>query len=401
MSNEHHASSTRAAHLGRDTDASSGFVNLPVYHGSTVLSRDYEEFVNSAAKRSQLNQVTYGRTGTPASFALEKSVAELEGAFAGISVSSGLAAITCALTAFTESGSHVLMTDSVYRPARNFCDQVLRRYGVETTYYDPCIGAGIAELIRPSTAVIFMESPGSNTFEIQDIPAITQAARHSRQTHRSQIVTMLDNTWATPIYLQPFDLGIDISIHAATKYITGHSDTMLGIVTATQECYFKLRETVRLLGQNAGPDAIFLGLRGLRTLPTRLRQHHESAVAVARWLSEQSEVARVIHPALPSHAGHEIFKRDFKGASGLFAFVLKPLPPASIQKFFDASQLFGMGYSWGGFESLMIPFDPTAYQSATQWTDPGQGVRMHVGLESPSDLIDDLRNCFSQLRQSG
>ncbi len=399
MSRQRYDPSTRAAHLGRDTDASSGFVNLPVYHGSTVLSPDYADFVNSVTKRKQgLNQVTYGRTGTPASFALEKAVAELEGAFAGISVSSGLAAITCALTAFTASGSHVLMTDSVYRPTRNFCDQVLKQYGVETTYYDPCIGTGIADLIRPNTAVIFMESPGSNTFEIQDIPALTQAAKDGSEAYQSKIFTMLDNTWATPIYLQPFDLGIDISIHAATKYITGHSDTMLGIVTATQECYFQLRETIRLLGQNAGSDAIFLGLRGLRTMPTRLRRHHESALAVASWLSRQSEVARVIHPALPSHAGHEIFKRDFKGASGLFAFVLEPLPAAALQKFFDASQLFGMGYSWGGFESLMIPFDPTAYQSVTQWTDPGQGIRMHVGLESASDLIDDLRNCFSQLR---
>ena len=392
MNKSNYSVNTLAAHLGRDTEASSGFVNLPIYHGSTVLYSNFDEFEKFQSKRDGLNQVTYGRNGTPLSFALEKSIAQLEGGFAGISVSSGLAAITGSLTAFTQSGSHVLMTDSVYLPTRAFCDKVLAHYGVETTYYDPNIGSDIQKLIRPNTSVIFLESPGSQTFEVQDIPAITEVAK------QFNIVTMIDNTWATPVYLKPFDLGVDISIHAATKYITGHSDAMLGVITATEECFFKLRENIRLFGQCAGPDAVFFGLRGLRSMPMRLRQHYDSGMVIAKWLCERSEVSRVIHPALPSHPKHEIWKRDFKGACGLFAFVLEPCSKSAVRKFLDASKLFGLGYSWGGFESLMIPFDPSSYRTATKWEIEGNAIRIHVGLEDTQDLIADLEMCFDQLR---
>ncbi len=384
---------TLAAHLGRDPKFSQGFVNLPVYHGSTVLFDTCEDLEISHANRSKMNQITYGRYGTPLSFALEQSVAELEGAYGGITTSSGLAAITSSIMAFTGSGDHILVTDSVYKPTRSFCDIVLRRYGVETTYYDPLIGDRISELIRPETKIIFLESPGSQTFEIQDIPAITSVAKGRG------VVTLLDNTWATPIYLKPFELGVDVSIHAATKYITGHSDAMLGIITTTDEHYYTVRDGVRLSGQCAGPDTIFLGLRGLRTMPTRLRQHYESGMIVAKWLSERPEVARVIHPALPGDSGYEIWKRDFSGASGLFSFILNPVSTSAVAAFVDNSELFGIGYSWGGFESLLIPFDPSDYRTATKWEAEGPAVRIHVGLEATDDLIADLEIGFEAMGQ--
>ena len=382
---------TLAAHLGRDSKFSQGFVNLPVYHGSTVLFDTYEELEISHENRNKMNQIAYGRYGTPLSFALEQSVAELEGAYGGITTSSGLAAITNSLMAFVGSGDHILVTDSVYKPTRSFCDTLLKRFGVETTYYDPLIGDGISNLIRPNTKIIFLESPGSQTFEIQDIPAITSSAR------ARGVVTLLDNTWATPIYLKPFKLGVDVSIHAATKYITGHSDAMLGVITTTEEHYYTVRDSVRLNGQCAGPDTMFLGLRGLRTMPTRLRQHYESGMIVANWLSERPEVARVIHPALPGDAGYEIWKRDFSGASGLFAFILNPVSTSAVATLVDNAKLFGIGYSWGGFESLLIPFDPSDYRTATKWEAEGPALRMHVGLESTDDLIADLEVGFEAM----
>ena len=382
---------TLAAHLGRDSNFSQGFVNLPVYHGSTVLFDTYEDLEISHENRNKMNQIAYGRYGTPLSFALEQSVAELEGAYGGITTSSGLAAITNTLMAFVGSGDHILVTDSVYKPTRSFCDTLLKRFGVETTYYDPLIGDGISNLIRPNTKIIFLESPGSQTFEIQDIPAITSSAR------ARGVVTLLDNTWATPIYLKPFELGVDVSIHAATKYITGHSDAMLGVITTTEEHYYTVRDSVRLNGQCAGPDTMFLGLRGLRTMPTRLRQHYESGMIVAKWLSERPEVARVIHPALPGDAGYEIWKRDFSGASGLFAFILNPVSTSAVAALVDNAKLFGIGYSWGGFESLLIPFDPSDYRTATKWEAEGPALRMHVGLESTDDLIADLEVGFEAM----
>lgn len=379
---------TKVAHLGRDQNDSHGFVNLPIYHGSTVLYETYEEFLESENRRKLRNQVLYGRYGTPLSFALESAVAELEGASAAITVSSGLASITESLTAFVKQGDHILVTDSVYNPTRKFCDNVLKRFGVETTYYDPLVGDEIRHLIKPNTTVIFLESPGSLTFEIQDLPAITSVAR------KLGITTILDNTWASPLYLKPFELGVDISVHAATKYITGHSDAMLGIISSTEECYDQIRNTVRLSGQCAGPDPIFLGLRGLRTLPTRLQRHWKSGLVIAEWLSQRPEVERVIHPAMPNHPEHDLWKRDFSGASGLFAFVLHPVSSTALGRLLDTLDLFGMGYSWGGFESLLIPVDPRTTRTATNWEAKGHTLRIHVGLENTDDLIADLEVGF-------
>ena len=391
MKNSRLSPATKVAHLGRDQDDSHGFVNLPVYHGSTVLYETYEDFLESENRRKLRNQVLYGRYGTPLSFALESAVAELEGASAAITVSSGLASITESLTAFVKQGDHILVTDSVYNPTRKFCDGVLKRFGVETTYYDPLIGEEIKNLIKSNTSVIFLESPGSLTFEIQDLPAITSVAREH------DIITILDNTWASPLYLKPFELGVDVSVHAATKYITGHSDTMLGIISSTEECYDQIRDTVRLSGQCAGPDPIFLGLRGLRTLPTRLQRHWKSGLVIAEWLAQRPEVESVIHPAMSSHPGHHLWKRDFLGASGLFAFKLHPVSETALGRLLDTTELFGMGYSWGGFESLLIPFDPRPTRTATKWDAKGPSLRIHVGLEDTDDLIANLEVGFEAM----
>ena len=385
---------TKVAHLGRDHKDSHGFVNIPIYHGSTVLYETYDEFRNSEAKRQQRDQVVYGRYGTPLSFALETAIAELEGADGATTVSSGLAAITESLKAFVSQGDHILVTDSVYQPTRKYCNQVLKRFGVEVSYYDPLIGGDIKDLIKQNTSVIFVESPGSQTFEIQDLPAIAEVAKENG------IATILDNTWATPLYLKPFDLGIDVSVHAATKYITGHSDTMLGIISTNEACYDRIRNSVRLSGQCAGPDPIFLGLRGLRTMPTRLKQHWKSGIKVAEWLASRPEVARLIHPALPSHPGHDLWQRDFTGASGLFAFILNDVSDDAVGRLLESTQLFGMGYSWGGFESLLIPFDPRSYRTATEWNAEGPAFRIHIGLEDPDELISDLQIGFDAMNIS-
>ncbi len=382
---------TKAAHLGRDLKDSHGFVNLPIYHGSTVLYESYKEFLTSHQRKQQRNQVVYGRYGTPLGFALETAAAELEGASGAITVSSGLASITESLNAFVNHGDHILVTDSVYQPTRNYCDRVLSRYGVEVNYYDPLLGEDIKQLVKPNTSVIFVESPGSQTFEIQDLPAIAAVAK------KYGITTILDNTWATALYLKPFEIGIDVSVHAATKYITGHSDAMLGIIAANEECYGRVRDSVRLSGQCAGPDPIFLGLRGLRTLPIRLRRHWESGLLIADWLAARPEVARVIHPARGDHPGHELWQRDFLGASGLFSFILHSVSDAALGRLLDNTPLFGLGYSWGGFESLMIPFDPRPYRSATDWHAEGPALRIHVGLENPDDLIADLEGGFDAM----
>lgn len=385
---------TKVAHLGRDHKDSHGFVNLPIYHGSTVLYDTYDEFRNSEARRQQRDQVVYGRYGTPLSFALESAIAELEGANGAVTVSSGLAAITESLKTFVSQGDHILVTDSVYQPTRKYCNQVLTRFGVDVSYYDPLIGGDIKDLIKQNTRVIFVESPGSQTFEVQDLPAIAEVAKENG------ITTILDNTWATPLYLKPFDLGIDVSVHAATKYITGHSDTMLGIISTNEACYDRIRNSVRLSGQCAGPDPIFLGLRGLRTMPTRLKQHWKSGIKVAEWLAGRPEVARLIHPALPSHPGHDLWQRDFTGASGLFAFILNEVSDDAVGRLLENTQLFGMGYSWGGFESLLIPFDPRSYRTATEWNAEGPAFRIHIGLEDPDELISDLQIGFDAMNIS-
>jgi cystathionine beta-lyase len=378
---------TRLVVGGRDASAQHGFVNPPVHHASTVLYPSAEDFL---ARRSRY---LYGRRGTPTSEALEDALRELEGPdCAGVALlPSGLAAISTALFAVLDAGDHLLVTDSAYQPTRRFCDGVLRRKGVETTYYDPLTGSGIASLVKSNTRAVFVEAPGSLSFEVQDVPAIAAAA------HANGAVVLMDNTWATPLYFHAFDKGVDLSIQAATKYIGGHSDVMLGTVSANQATWERLRETVHALGLCVGPDDIYLGLRGLRTMGVRLAQHHQAGLKVARWLAARPEIARVLHPALESCPGHAVWRRDFSGASGLFSIVFKPVAQSAVNAFLDELRLFGIGASWGGFESLAIPFDCTSIRTATKWLPGGPTVRLHIGLEDVEDLIADLERGFAAL----
>ncbi len=290
-----------------------------------------------------------------------------------------------------EAGDHLLMVDTAYQPTRRVCNEVLRRYGIETTYYDPLVGGGIEELFRPNTRAVFLESPGSQSFEIQDVPAIVEAAR------KRGIVTLMDNTWATPLFFRPHDFGVDISIQAGTKYVGGHSDLNLGTISANERLWRRLKLVHGDLGITVAPEDAFLAARGLRTLAVRLARHQESALTVARWLEQRPEVKEVLHPGLPGHPGHALWTRDFKGASGLFSFILQPVPKAAVDTFLDTLELFGLGYSWGGFESLAIPFDCSAYRSATTWAPGGPAIRLHIGLEDPADLLADLERGFEAL----
>ena len=306
-------------------------------------------------------------------------------------VGSGKAAITATLLALLKAGDHLLIVDSVYAPTRRFADHTLSRFGIETTYYDPLIGHGIAELIRPETRVVFCESPGSVTFEVQDLPAIAEAA------HAAGAVVITDNTWASPLYFKPFAHGADISIQAATKYVGGHSDLMMGVITTTEELHHRLQAPLYEVASVAAPDDCYLALRGLRTLAARLERHQRSALQLADWLSHRPEVAKVLYPALPGAPGHELWKRDFLGASGLFGFVLRPCSKTQLAAMLDHMELFGMGYSWGGYESLLIPTHPEAIRTAVPWRAEGPLLRIHVGLEDPADLIRDLEAGFARL----
>jgi len=340
--------------------------------------------------RDYTKDIVYGRMGTPTQKALEEAVALVEGGDHAIAVSSGLASITIALSAFVQQGDHVLVTDSAYAPTRNFCNNVLAKYGVETTYYDPLIGGGIADLIQDNTKVVFTEAPGSQTFEVQDIPAIAEAA------HARGAVVINDNTWGTPLYFKSFARGIDVSVHAATKYIVGHSDAMLGVIVTTKAHYKTILDNFRFWGQHAAPDDCYLGLRGLRTMGVRLKQHQENATTVANWLKSRPEVSRVLYPALPDDPGHELWKRDFEGACGLFGVVLKDhFEDEQLARMLDRLELFAMGASWGGYESLILPAAPL--RTATTWDAEGSLLRLHVGLEHPDDLIADLEAGFARL----
>jgi cystathionine beta-lyase len=379
---------TRLVTAGRDTEGQHGFVNPAVYHASTVL---YPTAQDQVAHRARYQ---YGRRGTPTSEALENALRALEGeACAGVALMpSGLAAISTALLANAGSGDHILVTDSVYRPTRVFCDGLFKRMGVETTYYDPLIGAGIERLIKPNTRLVFVEAPGSQSFEMQDIPAIAKAA------HAKGALVLMDNTWATPLYFRALDKGVDLSIQAGTKYIGGHSDIMFGCVAANVAALPALKTAMNSLGLCVGPDDMFLALRGLRTLAVRLARHYASGLAVARWLERRPEVLRVLHPALDSDPGHAVWQRDFTGASGLFSIVLKPAPEKAVHAFMNELTLFGMGYSWGGFESLVILFDCNEYRTATKWAPGGPTLRFHIGLEDVGDLIADLERGFAAMR---
>ena len=377
---------TDIVHAGRDPFAHHGFVNPPVYRGSTVLFKTLESF----EKRQQ--KYTYGRRGTPTTEALEEVICKLEGGHRTMLAANGLSAVTHALLAFVKTGDHILVPDTVYQPARKFCEGVLKRLGVETTYYDPLIEGGISALMKPNTTIVYTESPGSQTFEIQDIPAIAAAA------HAKGAWVLMDNTWASPLYFKPFQHGVDVSIQAATKYIVGHADAMLGSITANERASPQLTEQAHLLGIGVGTEECYLGLRGIRTIDVRLERHMRSGLEIARWLEQRPEVARVLHPGLESHPGHAIWKRDFLGASGLFAFVLKPVSKAAVASMLEGLELFGMGASWGGFESLVLPFDARAYRTATKWEPEGPCVRIHIGLEDLADIKEDLEAGFVRLK---
>jgi cystathionine beta-lyase len=379
---------TRLVTAGRDPKAQKGFVNPAVFHGSTVLYPTAEDL---HAHRAEYQ---YGRHGTPTTRALQDVLIKLEGPqCAGVGLApSGLAAISTTLLAVLKAGDHLLVCDNVYRPSRNFCNGLLARYGVETTYYDPMIGAGIEKLFKPNTRAVLVEAPGSQSFEMPDIPAIADVA------HARDALVIDDNTWATPLYHRSLELGVDISMQAATKYIGGHSDIMFGTISANAKAWPVLAENIRLLGVCAGPDDVFLALRGVRTLSVRLAQHYRSGLEMAQWLATRPEVARVLHPALESHPGHAIWKRDFTGASGLFSIVLKPAPQKAVDTLLDTLKLFGMGFSWGGFESLAIPFDCDAYRTATKWSPGGPTLRLHIGLENVDDLKADLERGFAALK---
>jgi len=376
---------TRVVTAGRDPASYHGFVNPPVYHASTVLYRSTEDYLAHRARYQ------YGRRGTPTTEALELALVDLEGAnCAGVALlPSGLAAISTALLSVMRAGDHLLVSDSVYGPTRSFCDQVLTRLGIDVTYYDPLVGGALIGLMRSNTRAVYLESPGSLSFDMQDVSAITTVA------HAHGALTLMDNTWASPLYFQPLDHGVDLSIQAGTKYIGGHSDVMLGTVAANAAAAPSLKNTVRLSGLCVGPDDVYLGLRGLRTLAVRLERHYRSGLAVARWLETRPEVLRIIHPAMESHPGHALWKRDFTGACGLFSIVLKPVPQQAVHAFLDALELFGIGVSWGGYESLAIPFDCTPVRTATRWQPGGPTIRFHIGLEAVDDLIADLERGFA------
>ena len=381
---------TRLAHSGNDPHAYFGFVNPPVVHASTVL---FSEARLMGSRHEGSQKYVYGINGTPTTDALGAAVDELEGSAGTVAVPSGLAAVALPLLAFLSAGDHLLVTDSVYSPTRRFCDTTLKRFGVDVEYYDPLVGAGISGLMKPNTRLILTESPASGTFEIQDIPAIVTAA------HAGGAIVVMDNTWATPVYFRALDYGVDITVHAATKYPGGHSDLLLGLVSANEKCWGQLRQTFLTLGICAGPDDVYQVLRGLRSMGVRLERHQQSALEIARWLEGKPGVARVLHPALESYPGHALWKRDFCGASGLFSIVLANCGEKGRLAFLDALEIFGLGYSWGGYESLAVPF---SLKDRTIAKGPYEGplIRLQIGLEDVEDLKADLERGLAAARDA-
>ncbi len=375
---------TKIVTAGRRKEWTGAVVNPPVWRASTILYDSVADLKRGTTTNAD-GKMFYGRRGTPTQWSLAEALTEMEaGAEGTLLFPSGVAAVTTALLSVLAPGDELLMTDSAYDPTRSFCDGMLKRMGIVTTYYDPLVGAGIEALITPETRAIFMESPGSLTFEVQDVPAIVAVAK------RHGITTLIDNTWATSLFFQPLALGVDMSILACTKYIVGHSDVMAGSVTANIAAHTALRRAAQQLGQFLSPDDAFLAARGLRTLSVRLKQHQESALKIARWLDAQPEVARVLHPALPSCPGHAIWQRDFSGSSGLFSFVLNGGDDVAAARLIDGLALFGIGYSWGGYESLALPVWPEKHRSSTPWIAEGAVIRLQIGLEDADDLIADL-----------
>ncbi len=380
---------TQVGHLGRAPRKFLGAVNTPVFRATTMLFPTVADL--EAATRGEYAGIGYGLHGLPTVTDLQAAIATLEGGYAALAVPSGLTATTLPLLALTRPGDHVLVTDSVYGPTRRFCELHLKRLGVEVSYYDPLLGADIAREFRPNTKIVFVESPGSLTFEVQDVPAIVQVA------HARGALVIIDNSWATPLNFRAFDFGVDVSVHAATKFIGGHSDVLLGLIVASEATYPALHRLWTDMGVTASSDDCFLGLRGLRTLAVRLVRHQASAIKVAQWLRTRPEVNEVIYPALPGSRGHELWKRDFQGATSLFGVVLNPVAKARIDALLDGMRIFSMGSSWGGFESLIIPTYPERMRTASTWKAGGPSLRLYVGLEDPDDLIADLADGLTRL----
>jgi len=385
---------TRLALLGRDAPSPPGTVNLPVARASTVTFSSIEE-MEAIQRRFDAGEVvpTYGITNMPLRAAFEELMVALEGGYRAVTLPTGLAAVAAALLACVEAGDHVLVPDSCYGPTRRLCDRTLARLGVETSYYDPLAGAGVAALMRPKTKVVYVESPGSLTFEVQDIPAIAAVA------HAAGAAVIMDNTWATGHFFPAFERGADLVVQAATKYPAGHSDLLLGAVVANERWWPRLRDVSRDLGQTASPDDLFLALRGMRTLEVRLARHQASALELARALAQRPEVARVLHPALPSDPGHALWKRDFRGSTGLFAIELASATRAQVAAFVEGLELFALGYSWGGYESLVCPSHVKGARTVKPWAG-GPLVRLQVGLEDPQDLLADLDRGFERLARA-
>jgi cysteine-S-conjugate beta-lyase len=385
---------TRIIEAGRRPEWTQGIVNPPVWRASTILYDNVADLEAGKTSNSD-GKLFYGRRGTPTQWSLAEALTDMEpGAEGTMLFPSGVAAVATALLSVLKPGDELLMVDSAYDPTRALCDGLLTRFGIKTIYYDPLAGAGIESLVTPKTRAIFMESPGSLTFEVQDVPAIVAVA----QAHG--LVTLIDNTWATSLFFKPLALGVDISILACTKYIVGHSDVMAGAVTTNRACWSGLRKSAQQLGQCLSPDDAWLASRGLRTLDVRMMRHQESGLAIAHWLAAQPEVARVLHPALPDCPGHDHWRRDFTGASGLFSFVFNGGNTEAVAAFVDGLDHFGIGYSWGGYESLALPVDPAKFRSVTPWRAEGPVLRLQIGLEAVDDLIDDLVAGMSRFRNA-
>lgn len=374
---------TKLVTSGRRKEWTHGIVNPPVYRASTCIFETYKEMRERVADPAA-RHLFYGRKGTPTQWSLEDALTELEGGAGTMLYPSGMGAITGAMLAFVKAGDHILINDSIYEPTRTFADGMLKNMNISTTYYDPMIGSGIKDLMQENTTLVVAEAPGSLTFEVQDLPATIAAAKD----HRARVI--VDNTWATPLFLNPLAMGADVVVHAITKYIGGHSDVMMGSATANSSSFKQLRRTAYQLGQTVSADDAALALRGLRTLGVRLQQHEESALKIAAWLSDHPMVETVLHPALASCPGHETWQRDFNGSCGLFSFILKGGDYPDTAALVDEMQLFKMGFSWGGYESLILPSDPRACRSATPWQSAGPVIRLHIGLESVDDLITEL-----------
>ncbi|MGI5484628.1 cystathionine beta-lyase [Streptomyces lavendofoliae] len=384
MTRRQRTTATGFVHAGSDPARRQGYVNPPVHRASTVLYEDVAEMDASQADPLKRAMPVYGRFGTPTTRAFEDALAELEGGYASVTTCSGLAAVTTAVLAYARAGDHILVSDSVYVPTRKFCDS-LAGLGVETEYYDPGAGEAIGDLIRPRTRLVYLESPGSTTFDVQDVPAITAVCRPRG------VVTLIDNTWATPAFCRPLDLGADVVVHSATKYLTGHADSILGAVVCTEDSFTPVRQAAIRLGQCAGADDVYLGLRGLRTLGVRMREHQRQATELARWAAKQPGVARVLHPALPEHPGHDLWLRDFSGAAGPFGLELEPrFGPEAVDTVLGRLRLFGLGHSYGGYESLVVPTDPAAHRLPGTWAGRGPLLRVHAGFEDIDDLKEDL-----------